>query len=200
MKANPGKINFVNQKCGGQCHGCAVRNLTKQKVQFIPYRGAGPAMTTLSPARWTCSSCKALWRLPQIRGADQGAGEPLAAALASMPDIPTADETGVPGLYMSVVVRLLAPREREGHSPAYAATVEALADPRQKRFSESASTSSTRQQTRKGWPVPKSRNRQMVPIIKPPASRARSDVRMNGKTVYHRIDGCVGRMSPPDSR
>src|SRR5262245_30223579 len=47
MKANPGKINFVNQNAAANVTGVLFENLTKQKVQFIPYRGAGPAMTDL---------------------------------------------------------------------------------------------------------------------------------------------------------
>ena len=47
MKANPGKINFVNQNAAANVTGALFENLTKQKVQFIPYRGAGPAMTDL---------------------------------------------------------------------------------------------------------------------------------------------------------
>src|SRR6478735_8979587 len=47
MKANPGKINFVNQNAAANVSGVLFENLTKQKVQFIPYRGAGPAMTDL---------------------------------------------------------------------------------------------------------------------------------------------------------
>src|ERR1700704_3434199 len=47
MKANPGKINFVNQNAAANVSGVLFENLTGQKVQFIPYRGAGPAMTDL---------------------------------------------------------------------------------------------------------------------------------------------------------
>jgi tripartite-type tricarboxylate transporter receptor subunit TctC len=47
MKDNPGKINFVNQNAAANVTGVLFENLTKQKVQFIPYRGAGPAKTDL---------------------------------------------------------------------------------------------------------------------------------------------------------
>src|SRR5450631_2927840 len=47
MKANPGKINFVNQNAAGNVSGVLFEQLTGQKVQLIPYRGAGPAMTDL---------------------------------------------------------------------------------------------------------------------------------------------------------
>src|SRR5665213_1732638 len=47
MKANPGKINFVNQNAAANVSGILFEQLSGQKVQFIPYRGAGPAMTDL---------------------------------------------------------------------------------------------------------------------------------------------------------
>jgi tripartite-type tricarboxylate transporter receptor subunit TctC len=56
-----------------------------------------------------------------------------------MPDIPTADETGVPGLYMSGWFGFWAPKgtPKDVIAKLNAATVEALADPAiQKRFTE----------------------------------------------------------------
>src|SRR5689334_2420360 len=47
MKANPGKINFVNQNAAANVTGVLFEKLTGQKVQFIPYRGAWPAMIDL---------------------------------------------------------------------------------------------------------------------------------------------------------
>jgi tripartite-type tricarboxylate transporter receptor subunit TctC len=56
-----------------------------------------------------------------------------------MPDIPTADETGVPGLYMSGWFGFWAPKgtPKDVIAKLNAATTEALADPAiQKRFTE----------------------------------------------------------------
>ena len=47
MKANPDKITFVNQNAAAQVTGILFEQASGQKVQFIPYRGAGPAMTDL---------------------------------------------------------------------------------------------------------------------------------------------------------
>src|SRR2546425_4398695 len=41
MKANPGKITFVNQNAAAQVTGILFEQATGQTVQFIPYRGAG---------------------------------------------------------------------------------------------------------------------------------------------------------------
>src|SRR5262249_26547886 len=47
MKANPGAAKFVNQNAAAQVSGILMQQLTGTQVTFIPYRGAGPAMTDL---------------------------------------------------------------------------------------------------------------------------------------------------------
>ncbi len=140
MKANPGKINFVNQNAAANVTGVMFENLTKQKVQFIPYRGAGPAMTDLVSGTVDLLVVQGAVALPQIRAGKIKALANLSPARsASMPDIPTADETGVPGLYMSGWFGFFAPKgtPKDVIAKLNAATVEALADPAiQKRFTE----------------------------------------------------------------
>ena len=67
MKENPGKINFVNQNAAANVSGVLFENLTKQKVQFIPYRGAGPAMTDLISGTVDLLVVQGAVALPQIR-------------------------------------------------------------------------------------------------------------------------------------
>jgi len=140
MKANPDKINFVNQNAAANVTGVLFENLTKQKVQFIPYRGAGPAMTDLVAGTVDLLVVQGAVALPQIRaGAIKALANLSVARSASMPDIPTADETGVPGLYMSGWFGFWAPKgtPKDIVAKLNAATVEALADPAiQKRFTD----------------------------------------------------------------
>jgi tripartite-type tricarboxylate transporter receptor subunit TctC len=140
MKANPGKINFVNQNAAANVTGVMFEKLTQQKVQFIPYRGAGPAMTDLVSGTVDLLVVQGAVALPQIRGGKIKALANLSPQRsASMPDIPTADETGVPGLYMSGWFGFFAPKgtPKDIIAKLNAATVEALADPAiQKRFTE----------------------------------------------------------------
>jgi len=173
MKANPGKINFVNQNAAANVSGVLFENLTKQKVQFIPYRGAGPAMTDLISGTVDLLVVQGAVALPQIRAGKIKALANLSPARsASMSDIPTSDETGVPGLYMSGWFGFWAPKgtPKEIIAKLNAATVEALADPAiQKRFTELGLDVSPRdQQTPEGlaafqkteidkwWPIIKS--------------------------------------------
>src|SRR6201991_938945 len=155
MKANPGKINFVNQNAAANVSGVLFENLTKQKVQFIPYRGAGAAMTDLMSGTVDLLGVQGAVALPQVRAGKIKALANLSAQRsASMPDIPTADETGVPGLYMSGWFGFWAPKgtPKEIIAKLNAATVEALADPAiQKRFSElGLDVASREQQTPEG--------------------------------------------------
>src|SRR3954454_5039311 len=140
MKANPGKINFVNQNAAANVTGVLFENLTGQKVQFIPYRGAGPAMTDLISGTVDLLVVQGAVALPQIRGGKIKALANLSPQRsASMPDIPTADESGVKGLYMSGWFGFFAPKglPKDVLAKLNAATVEALADPAlQKRFME----------------------------------------------------------------
>ena len=150
MKANPDKINFVNQNAAANVTGVLFENLTKQKVQFIPYRGAGPAMTDLISGTVDLLVVQGAVALPQIRGGKIKALANLSPQRsASMSDIPTADETGVPGLYMSGWFGFWAPKgtPKEIIAKLNAATVEALADPAlQKRFTELGLDIASRQQ------------------------------------------------------
>jgi tripartite-type tricarboxylate transporter receptor subunit TctC len=140
MKANPGKINFVNQNAAANVTGVLFENLTKQKVQFIPYRGAGPAMTDLVSGTVDLLVVQGAVALPQIRAGKIKALANLSPQRsASMSDIPTSDESGVQGLYMSGWFGFWAPKgtPKDIIAKLNAATMEALADPAlQKRFSD----------------------------------------------------------------
>ena len=132
MKANPGKINFVNQNAAANVSGVLFENLTGQKVQFIPYRGAGPAMTDLVSGQVDLLVVQGAVALPQIRAGKIKALANLSPQRsASMPDIPTSDEGGVAGLYMSGWFGFFAPKgtPKDVIATLNKAMVEALADP-----------------------------------------------------------------------
>ena len=140
MKANPGKINFVNQNAAANVTGVLFEKLTGQKFQYIPYRGAGPAMTDLVSGQVDLLVVQGAVALPQIRGGKIKAIANLSPQRsASMPDIPTSDEGGVKGLYMSGWFGFWAPKgtPKDIIAKLNAAMVEALADPAVKaRFTE----------------------------------------------------------------
>src|SRR3954449_1766444 len=140
MRANPGKINFVNQNAAANVTGVLFENLTKQKVQFIPYRGAGPAMTDLISGTVDLLVVQGAVALPQIRAGKIKAIANLSPQRsASMADIPTADESGVPSLYMSGWFGFWAPKgtPKDVIATLNGAMMQVLADPALKaKFSE----------------------------------------------------------------
>jgi tripartite-type tricarboxylate transporter receptor subunit TctC len=132
MKANPDKITFVNQNAAAQVTGILFEQATGQKVQFIPYRGAGPAMTDLVSGQVDLLVVQAAVALPQVQGGTIKAIANLSPRRsAALPDLPTSDESGVPGLYMSGWFGFFAPKgtPQDIIAKLNDAMVAALADP-----------------------------------------------------------------------
>ena len=140
MKAHPGDAKFVNQNAAAQVSGILLQKLTDTKVLFIPYRGAGPAMTDLLSGQVDLLVAQGAVTLPQIRsGAIKAIVNMSPHRSGAIPDIPTSDESGVPGLYMSGWFGLFAPKgtPRAVIARLNDAMVEALADPKVRmRFAE----------------------------------------------------------------
>jgi tripartite-type tricarboxylate transporter receptor subunit TctC len=175
MRANPGEAKFVNQNAAAAITGLLLQQLTNTKLTFIPYRGAGPAMTDLVSGQVDLLVAQGAVTLPQIRGGTIKAIANLSPQRsASMPDIPTSDETGVPGLYMSGWFGFWAPKgtPKEVVGKLNGAMMQVLADPTTKaKFAElGLDVASKEQQTPEGaaafqkaeiekwWPIIKSAN------------------------------------------
>jgi tripartite-type tricarboxylate transporter receptor subunit TctC len=173
MKKNPGDAKFVNQNAAAYVTGVMMQQMTNTKVTFIPYRGAGPAMTDLISGQVDLLVVQGAVALPQVRaGTIKAIANLSPQRSASMPDIPTSDETGVPGLYMSGWFGFFAPKglPKDVLAKLNGAMKQALADPAVKsRFAElGLDVASVEQQTPEGlakfqqaeiekwWPIIKS--------------------------------------------
>jgi tripartite-type tricarboxylate transporter receptor subunit TctC len=133
MKAHPGDAKFVNQNASAQVGGLLLQKLTDTQVLFVPYRGAGPAMTDLISGQVDLLLVQGAVALPQVHaGTIKVLAELSPQRSASMPDIPSADESGVPGLYIAGWFGLFAPKATPGAIIAKlnAAMMQALADPK----------------------------------------------------------------------
>src|SRR5271163_3198257 len=131
MKAHPGDAKFVNQNAAAQVSGLLLQQLTGTKVLFIPYRGAGPAMTDLISGQVDLLVAQGAVTLPQVRaGAIKAIVNLSPQRSSSMPNIPSADESGVPGLYMSGWFGFFAPKgtPRDVIAKLNDAMVQALTD------------------------------------------------------------------------
>jgi tripartite-type tricarboxylate transporter receptor subunit TctC len=155
MKANPGKALYVNQNAAARVSGILLEKATGTKVQFVPYRGAGPAMTDLLAGQVDLLMVQAAVALPQIQGGTVKAVANLSPKRsAAIPDIPTSDENGVSGLHMSGWFGFFGPKGMPADVIAKlnGAMVKTLADPAVKaRFTQlGLDVASREQQTPEG--------------------------------------------------
>src|SRR5207244_12123954 len=110
-KGDLGEPKHVAQAAAAQVFGLLLQQSTGTRVNFIPYRGAGPAMTDLLSGQVDLLVAQAAAVLPQVRGGTIKAITNLGAQRsATMPDIPTSDEGGLPGLHMPGWFGLFAPK------------------------------------------------------------------------------------------
>src|SRR3989442_8968586 len=112
LKSNPGKASAGTAGAGSASHvgGVYFRDATDTKFEFIPYRGTAPAMQDLVAGRIELMFDQASNSIPQVRGGRIKAYAVTAKTrLAAAPDIPTVDEAGLPGLYVSVWYGIWAP-------------------------------------------------------------------------------------------
>src|SRR3954449_5958389 len=111
MKKEAGKVTFVNQNAAAQVSGILLQRETRTEVTFIPYRGAGPAMTDLVSGHVDLLVVQGAVSLPQVRaGAIKAIANLSSQRSESMPEIPTSAEGGVPGFLMSGWFAFWAPK------------------------------------------------------------------------------------------
>ncbi len=155
MKANPGRATFVDQNAAARVTGILMQQSTGTKVEFIPYRGAGPAMQAMLGGQVDLMVVQAAVTLPQARAGTVKILANLSPERSRViPDIPTSGESGIPGLYASGWFGLFAPRAtpKETVAKLSAAMMHALADAKvQARFADlGLDLASRKQQTPEG--------------------------------------------------
>jgi tripartite-type tricarboxylate transporter receptor subunit TctC len=132
MKANPGKATLANQQASAQTAGVLLQQLTGTSLLLVPYRGGGPAMQDLIAGHIDLLVIQAAAALPQVKAGTIKAFAVLAPTRSPVvPGIPSADEAGVPGLYLPGWFGFFAPKgtPRDVVARLNAALVESLADP-----------------------------------------------------------------------
>jgi len=174
-KANPNGPTFVDQNAAAKLTGILMQQATGTTVQFIPYRGAGPAMQAMLAGQVDLMVVQAAVTLPQARAGTVKILANLSPQRSPVvPGVATSDESGIPGLYASGWFGLFAPKgtPKEIIARINSAMVQALADPAVKaRFSDlGLDVASRKQQTPEGlaafhkaeiekwWPIIKAAN------------------------------------------
>lgn len=134
LKANPDKASVGVAGVGATGHltGIAFQKATATQFQFVPYRGNAPAMQDLLAGQIDfmiepSSNFKSLLAAKSVK--------PYAitgkSRLPSSPDIPTADEAGLPGFFASLWYGLWVPKgtSKDVIAKLNAAMVQVLASP-----------------------------------------------------------------------
>jgi tripartite-type tricarboxylate transporter receptor subunit TctC len=133
LKANPDKASAGTTGTGGASHVAAIlfQKETGTRFQFVPYRGLAPAMQDLVAGQIDMMIDNPATSLPQARaGTIKAYATTAKARLAAAPDIPTADEAGLPGFNVLQWTALWAPKgtSKDIIAKLNEAVVESLAD------------------------------------------------------------------------
>jgi tripartite-type tricarboxylate transporter receptor subunit TctC len=134
LKKNPEKATAGTAGVGSPGHvaGIFFQNLTGTRYQFVPYRGGSQAMQDLVAGQIDMMIEPPTSSLPQVStGTIKAYAVAAQSRLSAAPDIPTVDEAGLPGFYISNWYALFAPKgtSKDVITKLSAAVVDALADP-----------------------------------------------------------------------
>jgi tripartite-type tricarboxylate transporter receptor subunit TctC len=135
LKANPDTATSATggMASAGHLIGLNFQKVTSTKFAFVPYRGgSGPALQDQIGGRIDLRFDQAATSLaPVAAGQIRALAVTAKARLAAAPEIPTVDEAGLPGFYISTWHGLWAPKgtPKDIVGKLNAAVVTALADP-----------------------------------------------------------------------
>jgi tripartite-type tricarboxylate transporter receptor subunit TctC len=142
LKAHPNQATHGAGGVGTPAHvaGELFQQMTGTKFQFVPYRGAAPAMQDLVAGQIDLMFDQFANALPQVRAGTIKVYAVTAKERSALaPDLPTVDEAGLQGLYVDVWHALWVPKgtPREIINKLNSAVLDALSDPRvRQRFGE----------------------------------------------------------------
>jgi tripartite-type tricarboxylate transporter receptor subunit TctC len=134
LKANPDKASAGTTGAGGTSGigGVLFQKETGTRFQFVPYRGGAPATQDLVAGQIDLIFDNPLNSLPNVRaGKIKAYAITAKARMTSAPDIPTVDEAGLPGFYVSNWTGLWLPKgtPKDVIAKINAVAVDAMADP-----------------------------------------------------------------------
>jgi tripartite-type tricarboxylate transporter receptor subunit TctC len=134
LKANPDKASAGTGGTGGVAHvgGVFFQKETGTRFQFVPYRGTNLAQQDLIGGQIDLLFDQAVSALTNVKaGKIRAYAVTAKTRLGSAPDIPTVDEAGLPGFYMSVWNALWVPKgtPKEIITKLNLAAKDAMSDP-----------------------------------------------------------------------
>ena len=112
LKANPGKLSFPSAGNGSMPHlaGEVFKNLAGVSALHVPYKGSGQSMADLLGGVHLIAFDTMAAAAPHVRsGKLRALAVSSAARVAAFPDVPTAEEAGLPGYVVTTWYGLFAP-------------------------------------------------------------------------------------------
>ena len=131
-KPSPAAAGTAGVGSGSHIAGLYFENLTGTRLQYVPYRGTGPAMNDLVAGQIDLIVDQLSNSIQQVRAGNIRAYAVTdARRVASAADIPTVDEAGLPGFHMNLWSGLWVPKgtPKDVIAKLNAAAVEAMNDP-----------------------------------------------------------------------
>jgi tripartite-type tricarboxylate transporter receptor subunit TctC len=133
LKANPNKVSSAIPGSASHVMSVFFQKETGTQFQLVPYRGAGPAIEDLAQGHIDMALLDGGPPLAKVRdGAIKAYAVTSKSRLAVAPDIPTANEAGLPSFYATVWFGFWAPKgtPKAIIAKLNSAAVEALGDPK----------------------------------------------------------------------
>ena len=131
-KPAPATAGTAGAGSGSHIAGLYFENVTGAKLQYVPYRGTGPAINDLVAGQIDIIVDQLSNSITQVRaGTIRGYAVTDTKRAESAPDIPTTDEAGLPGFFMTLWSGMWVPRDtpKEIVARLNAAAIDALNDP-----------------------------------------------------------------------
>jgi tripartite-type tricarboxylate transporter receptor subunit TctC len=132
LKENPGKASVGIPGAGstGNLAGLSFQKATGTSFQFVPYRGDSPAVQDMMAGQIDMMIESSNFTAQVQAGIIRAVAVPAKTRLASLPDVPTTDEAGLPGFYASIWFGIWAPKDtpKDIVAKLNAVVVDALAD------------------------------------------------------------------------
>ena len=131
-RSQPATAGTAGAGSGAHVAGLAFENAAGVKLQYVPYRGTGPAMNDLVAGQIDIMVDQLSNSINQVRaGTIRGYAVTDARRNDEAPDIPTTEEAGLPGFRMTLWSGLWAPKgtPKEIVAKLNSAVVDALSDP-----------------------------------------------------------------------
>jgi tripartite-type tricarboxylate transporter receptor subunit TctC len=112
-RAKPGEVNFASPGQGSVIHMATeyFDNMAKIKMNHIPYKGTGPALTDTIAGQTSVLFSSTATALPHVKsGRLKAIGVTTAKRIPALPEVPTVSESGLPGYEVVLWHGLIGPK------------------------------------------------------------------------------------------